>query len=110
MCSFAAQERERQDNKDFDMATNKTPEAVQKHSSKAPPPLPTTIAELQQLMWRMIVLTTGLFTTHCSLAIQLKDLYTAIQEREQTLMGDPAEVAELIPQLTWAITTAAREF
>jgi hypothetical protein len=110
MRSFLAQERERQDDEDFDMATNKTPEAVRKHSSKAPPPLPTTIAELLQLMWRMIVLTTGLFTTHYSLAIQLKDLYTAIQEREQTLMGDPTEVAELIPQLAWAITMAARDF
>jgi hypothetical protein len=110
MHSFAAQERERQDNDHFDQATNKTPEAVRKHSAKAPPPLPTTIAELQQLMWQLIVLTRGLFTTNCSLAIQLHDLFTAVQEREQTLMGDPAAVDELIPQLAWAVTAAAREF
>jgi hypothetical protein len=58
----------------------------------------------------MIVLTTGLSTTHCSLAVQLRDLHTAIQEREQTIMGDPDAVADLIPQLAWAATTAAREF
>jgi hypothetical protein len=110
MRSFAAQERERQDDDDFDMATNKTPEAVRKHSAKAPPPLPTTIAELLQSMWRLVVLTTGLFTPMCSLAIQLKDLHRAIQQREQMLMGEPNIVATLIPQLVWAVTTAAREF
>jgi hypothetical protein len=40
MRSFAAQERESQDDEHFDRATNKTPEAVRKHSEKAPPPLP----------------------------------------------------------------------
>ena len=55
----------------------------------------------------MIVLTTGLFTTHCSLAIQLKDLHTAIQEHEQTIMGDPTSMADLIPQLSWIITSMA---
>jgi hypothetical protein len=110
MRSFATQEQERQEDAWFDQATTKTPEAIKKHSSKAPPPLPTTIAELLQLLWRMIVLTTGLFTTHCSLAIQLKDLHMAIQEREQTIMGDPTSMAELIPQLAWIITSTAREF
>jgi hypothetical protein len=56
---FAAQEREQQDNDHFEQAMNKTPEAVQKHSTKAPPPLPTTIAELQQLVWCLVVLTKG---------------------------------------------------
>jgi hypothetical protein len=51
MHSFATQERERKDDDDFEMATNKTPEAVQKQTSKAPPPLPATVAELLQLMW-----------------------------------------------------------
>jgi hypothetical protein len=107
MRSFSAQERERQDDDDFKQATNKTPEAMGKHSAKAPPPLPTTVAELLQSMWRLIVLTTGLFTTHCSFAVQLKDLHTAVQERKQTIMGDPEAVADLIPQLVWAVTTAA---
>jgi hypothetical protein len=110
MRSFAAQERERQDDDHFEQATSKTPEAVRKHSAKTPPPLPTTIAELQQLMWRLVVLTKGLFTTNCLLAIQLQDLFTAVQEWEQTLMGDLAAVDELIPQLAWAVTAAAREF
>jgi hypothetical protein len=110
MRSFSAQERERRDDDDFELAMNKTPEAVRKHSSKAPPPLPTTVAELLQLMWRLIVLTTGLFTIDCSLAIQLRDMHHALQEREQTLMGDLEAADELIPQLAWAVTTAAREF
>jgi hypothetical protein len=110
MRSFSAQERERKDDDDFELATTKTPEAVRKHSSKAPPPLPTTVAELLQLMWRMIILTTGLFTTDCSLAIQLRDMHQALQKREQTLMGDPEEASALIPQLAWAITSSAREF
>jgi hypothetical protein len=110
MRSFAAQEREHQDHDHFDQATNKTPEAVRKHLTKAPPPLLATIAELQQLLWRLIVLTKGLFTTHCSLAIQLNDLFIAVQEQEQTLMGDPTIVEELILQLAWAIMAAAREF
>jgi hypothetical protein len=105
MRSFATQEQERQEDKWFNQATTKTPEAIKKHSSKAPPPLPTTVAELLQLLWHMIVLTTGLFTTHCSLAIHLKDLHTAIQVHEQTIMGDPTSMADLIPQLTWIITS-----
>jgi hypothetical protein len=68
------------------------------------------IAKLLQLLWRMIALTTGLFTTHCSLAIQHQELYTAVQRWEQTIMGDPDTVADLIPQLAWAVSTAAREF
>jgi hypothetical protein len=78
MRSFAAQKRESQDDEHFKRATTKTPEAVRKHSEKAPPPLPMTITELLQLLWRLIILTTGLFTTNCSLAIQLKDLYTTL--------------------------------
>jgi hypothetical protein len=39
-------------------------------------------------MWRLI---------DCLLAIQLHDLFTAVQEWEQMLMGDPAVVDELIP-------------
>jgi hypothetical protein len=110
MRSFAAQERESQDDEHFERATTKTPDAVRKHSEKAPPPLPTTIAELLQLLWRLIILTTGLFTTNCSLAIQLKDLYTALKKREQTIMGNTTSASELIPQIVWAITCASREF
>jgi hypothetical protein len=83
---------------------------VRKHSEKAPPPLPTTIAELLQLLWRLIILTTGLFTTNCSLAIQLKDLHTALKRREQTIMGNTTSASELIPQIVWAITCTSREF
>jgi hypothetical protein len=107
MRSFAAQERERKDDDDFEMATNNTPEAVRKQTSKAPPPLPATVAELLQLMWRMIILTEGLFTEDCSLATQLRDMHQALQKREQKLMGDPEAAEELIPQLAWAITSTA---
>jgi hypothetical protein len=110
MRSFSAQEGEWRDDNHFKVATNKTAEAVQKHSCKAPPPLLTTVAELLQLMWRMIILTMGLFTTDCSLAIQLRDVHQALQEWKQILMGDLEAADELIPQLAWAITTAAREF
>jgi hypothetical protein len=110
MRSFAAQERESQEEAYFAQATSTTPDAIRKHSAKAPPPLPTTVAELLQLMWRLVVLTVGLFTVHCSLAIQLQDMHKALQEREQTIMGDPTAEAELIPQLAWAITAAARDF
>jgi hypothetical protein len=39
MRSFTTQERERQDDDDFELAMNKTPEAVHKHFSKTPPRL-----------------------------------------------------------------------
>jgi hypothetical protein len=87
--SFADQERERQDDEYFAQATNRTPEAVRKHSTKTPPPLPTSIGELLQLLDRLIVLTVGLFTTHCSLAIQLRDMHTTLQAKEHRLMGTP---------------------
>ena len=108
--SFADQERERQDDDCFEQATNRTPDAVRKHSTKTPPPLPTFIGELLQLLERYLVLTVGLFTTHCSFAIQLRDLHSALQEKEHRLMGTPEVTADLIPQLVWAIISAAREF
>jgi hypothetical protein len=37
-------------------------------------------------------------------------MHTALQEREQTIMGDPSAASELIPQIVWAITCASREF
>ena len=47
MRSVADQDRESQDEAYFAQATNKTPEAVRKHHSKLPPPIPTTaVAEL----------------------------------------------------------------
>jgi hypothetical protein len=110
MRSFAAQERERKDDDDFEMATHKTPEAVRKQTSKAPPPLPATVAEVLQLLWRMSILTEGLFTEDCSLAIQLRDMHKALKKREQKLMGDLTAADELIPQLAWAITSTARDF
>jgi hypothetical protein len=114
MRSFADQERESQDDTYFAQATNRTPpEAVRKYHSKLPPLIPTTVAELLQLLWRIIVLTVGfLFTVHFSLAIQLtKDLHTALQEQEgQHILGDPEAAADLIPQLTWAIISGSREF
>jgi hypothetical protein len=50
MCSFATQEQEHQKDEWFNQATMKTPEAIKKPSSKAPPPLPTTVAVLLQLL------------------------------------------------------------
>lgn len=109
--SQAAQEQEHAKDKHFDRATTKTPNAIRKHTSaKAPPALPPTIGEFLQQLWRLVVLTTGLFTTHCSLAIQLRDLHSALQEREHILMGDPDAIRELIPQLVWVVTAASREF
>jgi hypothetical protein len=111
MRSFTDQERENQDDAFFDEATNKTPDAVRKHhSNKLPPPLPSTILELAQLLWRFIALTEGLFTSTCSLASQLRDLHKELQEQEQHLMGYPDAAADLIPQLTWAIIVGARQF
>lgn len=108
--SFADQERERHDDECFEQATNRTPDAVRKHTTKTPPPLPTSIGELLQLLERLIVLTVGLFTVHCSLAIQLRALQAALQEKEHRLMGSPETTADLIPQLVWAIISTAREF
>jgi hypothetical protein len=108
--SFADQERERHDDECFDQATTRTPDAVRKHTTKTPPPLPTSIGELLQLLERLVVLTVGLFTVHCSFAIQLRDLQTALQEKEHRLMGTPETTADLIPQLVWAVISAAREF
>jgi hypothetical protein len=88
MRTFEAQERERQDDEDFDQATHKTPEAVRKHNSKGPPPLPSSIGDLLQALWRLIVLTKGLFTQQCSLVCQLEDLYDALQDKEQRIMSN----------------------
>jgi hypothetical protein len=110
MRTFEAQERERQDDEDFEQATHKTPEAVRKHNSKGPPPLPSSVGDLLQALWRLIILTKGLFTQQCSLANQLEDLYEALQDKEQRIMSDPTAHSTLIPQLVWAITTASRDF
>jgi hypothetical protein len=110
MRSFAAQERERLDEANFERATAKTPEAVRKHTEKGPPPIPTTIAELLELIVSFIVLTKGLFTDRCSLVIQLEDLRETLRERQQKLLGDPTAAKELIPQLVWAIICASQEF
>ena len=110
MRSFAAQEKEKEEDSYFEAATNKTPDAVRKHHAKLPPPLPTTLAELIQLVWRLVVLTKGLFTDHCSLVVQLTDLHTELQEREQHILGNADEAADLIPQLAWAIISTSREF
>jgi hypothetical protein len=58
----------------------------------------------------MIILTEGLFTEDCSLAIQLRDMHKALKKREQKLMGDLTAADELTPQLAWAITSTARDF
>jgi hypothetical protein len=110
MRSHAAQEMERHDDDCFDQATTRTPEAVRKHTTKAPPALPTSIAELMQLLWRLIVVMEGLFTANCSLVRQLSDMHDAMQDQEQTIMGDPATMAEWLPQLAWAIISASRAF
>jgi hypothetical protein len=110
MRTFEAQERERQDDEDFDQATHKTPEAVRKHNSKGPPPLPSSIGDLLQALWRLIVLTKGLFTQQCSLVCQLEDLYDALQDKEQRIMSNATAHTTLIPQLVWAITDKSREF
>jgi hypothetical protein len=110
MRSFADQEQESQDDEYFAQATNKTPEAVRKHNLKLPPPLPSSVGELLQLIARTIVLTVGLFTENCSLAMQLTDLEKELQEREQHIMGDPTAAAALIPQIMWAIISTSREF
>jgi hypothetical protein len=110
MRTFETQEREKQDDADFEQATNKTPEAVRKHTGKGPPPLPGSIGDLLQALWRLIILTKGLFTQHCSLANQLEDLYDALQDKQQRIMSDPTAPTTLIPQLVWAITDASREF
>jgi len=50
MRSFAEQEQESLEDSYYDLATSKTPDAVRKHKAKLPPPLPTTILELLQLI------------------------------------------------------------
>lgn len=84
--SFADHEKESQEDSFFDQVTNKTPEAVKKHHSKLPLPLPMMVAELMQFLWQMIALTIGLSTEHCLLAIQLKELHTELKGREQHVM------------------------
>ena len=46
--TFTVQEQERQEDTYFELVTNKTPDAIKKHMTKGPPPLPTTIGELVQ--------------------------------------------------------------
>jgi hypothetical protein len=110
MRSHTAQDHEHQEDEYFKQATNRTPDAVRKHSAKVPPPLPTSIADLMQLLWCLIVLVEGLFTPNCSLALQLKDMHVAMQNQKQTIMGDPMAMAEWLPQLAWAIILASRAF
>ena len=108
--SFNAQEQERREAMSFELATNKTPDAITKHLTKGPPPLPTTISELIQQIHRLLVLTEGLFTHRCPMADPLRDLMEALQVREHRLLSDFAGSAQLIPQVVWALTITAREF
>jgi hypothetical protein len=57
------------------------------------------VGELLQLIAHTIVLTEGLFTENCSLAMQLRDLEKELQEQEQHIMGNPGATAALIPQI-----------
>jgi hypothetical protein len=83
----ADQEKESQEDSIFDQLTRKMPEAVKKHHSKLPLPLPMMVAELMPFIcWRMIALTVGLSTEHCVLTIQLKELHTELKGREQHVM------------------------
>ena len=108
--TFTIQELERQEETCFDLATNKTPDAIKKHMSKGPPPLPTTISELIQQIHRLLVLTDGLFTHRCAMVTQLRELMEILQVREHRLMGDYASSAQLIPQVVWALILSARDF
>ena len=75
--------------------------------TKGPPPLPTTISELVQQIHQLIVLTKGLFTHHCTMVTQLRELMEALQAREHRLMGDYASSTQLIPQVIWALILSA---
>ena len=87
----------------FDLATNKTPDAIKKHITKGPPPLPTTISELIQQIHHLLMLTEGLFTHCCVMVTQLCKLMEALQVCKHQLMGDYASSTHLIPQVIWAL-------
>ena len=108
--TFTVQEQEQQEDMCFDLATNKTPDSIKKHITKGPLPLPTTISELIQQIHCLLVLTEGLFTHHCMMVTQLRELMEALQVHEHRLMGDYASSAHLIPQVIWALILLAHEF
>jgi hypothetical protein len=108
--TFADIQTEEDDADYFAQASNKTVEAVRKHHSKGPPPLPTTFNEFLQLLGRLIILTEGLFTRHCSFLRQMRELHTGLLSREQLILGDPAYAPEFIAQLTWLLITTSRDF
>ena len=108
LCTFTVQEC--QEETCFYLATYKTPDAIKKHMTKGPPPLPTTISELiQQIHW-LLILTEGLFTHRCAMVTQLCELMEALQVHEHHLMGDYTSSAQLIPQVIWALILLACEF
>ena len=90
LCTFTVQEQEQQEDTCFDLATNKTPDAIQKHITKGPLPLPTTVSELIQQIHHLLILTEGLFTRRCMMVAQLHELMEALQVRKHCLMGDYA--------------------
>ena len=95
-----AQEHEQWEDDIFQKASNITPDALwNKHCTKGPPALPHSIGDLLQLFDQLIVLTEGLFMPLSSMTTQLRALQLALQKCNQTLMGNPDSVAELIPQL-----------
>ena len=109
--SKATQEQEQhEDDKCFKLATNKTPDPVKKHTSKKPPPLPTSIGDFRQLLNQLIALTVGLFTTHNMMAQQLEALQEVVEDEEHDLLGEPAAAADLIPRLLWALITASHKY
>ena len=110
LCTFTIQELEHQEEICFDLVTNKTPDAIKKHMTKGPPPLPTTISELIQQIHRLLILTDGLFTHRCAMVTQLRELMETLQVRKHHLMGDYASSAQLIPQVVWALILSARDF
>ena len=107
---FTIQEQEWQEDTCFDLATNKTPDAIKKHITKGPLLLPTTISELIQQIHHLLILTEGLFTHHCMMVTQLHELMEALQVHEHHLKGDYASSTHLIPQVIWALILLAHEF
>ena len=98
LCTFTIQEQEQQEETCFKLATNKTLDAIKKHLSKGPPPLPTMVSKLIQQIHQLQVLTEGLFTHRCTMVMQLRKLMEALQVHEHRLMGNYTSSAQLIPK------------
>ena len=94
----------------LDRATAITPADVTKHTSKGPPPPPTSVADMVSVFGMMEDFLLQWFGRYCSLWEKVRGFRHGLSRLQVTLMGRDGVLRFLIPQSHWAIIKDTRQF